>query len=375
MSILLTIFVCLIVVSTVLPLSRSQKWWVRDLDFPRLQLAIFCAVLLFIELVVLELSVATSWLLIVTTALCFAYQAWWILPYTKLVKPEVVLSTDIQSSHPKTATISIITTNVLMSNRNARSLLELVEQFKPDILVTLESNHWWQSHLDQLEGDYPHSVKCPLENRYGIHLYSKYELKNSEVQYLVENHVPSIHTCVVLNNQQNIRLHCLHPAPPAPSEHEESSERDAELVMIAKNIEKSTDPDIPIIVTGDMNDVAWSRTTRLFRKVSGLLDPRIGRGMFNTFHADYWFMRWPLDHLFHSDHFTLSNMKRLPGYGSDHFALYTKLTLEPRKAPQQSGIDKEAEDEQLAQETMAKQGVSSRDVANPMRCSITNIQA
>ncbi len=115
MFILLTIFVCLIVVSTVLPLSRSQKWWVRDLDFPRLQLAIFCAVLLFIELVVMELSVATSWLLIVTTALCFAYQAWWILPYTKLVKPEVALSTDIQSSDPKAATISIITTNVLMS--------------------------------------------------------------------------------------------------------------------------------------------------------------------------------------------------------------------------------------------------------------------
>lgn len=358
---LLTILVCLIVISTVLPLSHSQKWWIRDLDFPRLQLAVFCAVLLVIELVVLELPAPTSWLLIVATASCLAYQAWWILPYTKLLKPEVKLS-----SHSQTSTISIITTNVLMSNRNVRKLLDLVNLYQPDILVTLESNGWWQSHLDQLEGDYPYSIKCPLENRYGMHLYSKYELKNAEIQYLVEDHIPSIHTSVILNNQQPIRLHCLHPAPPAPNEHEESAERDAELVMVAKNIQESNNPDIPIIVTGDMNDVAWSRTTRLFRKISGLLDPRIGRGMFNTFHADYWFMRWPLDHLFHSEHFTLVTMKRMPGSGSDHFALYTELSLEPRQATEQSGIVKEAGDEQLAQEKLAKRDASSKEVANPI---------
>ncbi|MBV35265.1 MAG: endonuclease [Rickettsiales bacterium] len=357
---IIVISTCLIAIMTLLPISRIEKWWVRGFDFPRLQLGILSAILLLLQLFFLPLTQTQSWLLIVPTFFCLCYQGWWILPYTKLVKPEVQKSTNQQKN-----TISIVTANVLMTNRNARQLLQLVRRYNPDILVTLETNQWWQSHLDQLEEHYPHTVKCPLENLYGMHVYSKLPLENAEIQYLIEEDVPSIHAQALLDNGQSIRLHFLHPAPPSPTENEESAERDAELVMVAKNIERIKDKSQPIIVTGDMNDVAWSRTTRLFRKISGLLDPRIGRGMFNTFHANYWFMRWPLDHLFHSEHFTLDKITRLPAYGSDHFALYTQLSLEPAKAPQQSGVDKEDGDDQLAEEIMSNKNATSTSVHNP----------
>ena len=123
--------------------------------------------------------------------------------------------------------------------------------------------------------------------------------------------------------------------------------------------------DAPVIVTGDLNDVAWSETTRLFRKISGLIDPRVGRGMFNTFHAGYWFIRFPLDHLFHSDHFTLSKICRLPGFGSDHFALLTELVYEAGRDIQQNGLDADADDLSRAKAKADDQGVSKSDVPQP----------
>jgi endonuclease/exonuclease/phosphatase (EEP) superfamily protein YafD len=171
-----------------------------------------------------------------------------------------------------------------------------------------------------------------------------------------------MHTLVTLPSGEQIRHHFLHPAPPSPTENEESSERDAELIIVAKS---AAEADTPVIVTGDLNDVAWSETTRLFRKISGLLDPRVGRGMFNTFHANYWFIRWPLDHLFHSDHFTLSKICRLPGFGSDHFALLTELVLDNRLAIAQQGLDADTEDLSWASAKAADQGVDKNDVPQP----------
>jgi endonuclease/exonuclease/phosphatase (EEP) superfamily protein YafD len=154
----------------------------------------------------------------------------------------------------------------------------------------------------------------------------------------------------------------LHPAPPSPTENEESSERDAELIIVAKSVAETN---APIIVTGDLNDVAWSETTRLFRKVSGLLDPRVGRGMFNTFHAKYWVIRFPLDHLFHSDHFTLFRIFRLSGFGSDHFALFTELVFEPGRDIQQNGLDADAVDLSRARAKADDQCVGKSDVPQP----------
>ena len=354
-SLFVTIF---LVIFTSLPIWRFEAWWVRSLDFPRLQLFVISLLLLLLELVLLDLSRPSTWVLLILALLCLVYHSWWILPYTRVFPVEVKSAV----GEDRQRIIRIMTANVLTPNRNAKGLIELVRENVPDILVTLESDGWWQARLDSLEPDYPYTIKCPLDNLYGMHVYSRLPLSDSQIDYLVEPDIPSMHTLVTLPSGDKIRHHFLHPAPPSPTENEESSERDAELIIVAKS---AAEADTPVIVTGDLNDVAWSETTRLFRKISGLLDPRVGRGMFNTFHANYWFIRWPLDHLFHSDHFTLSKICRLPGFGSDHFALLTELVFDNRLAIAQQGLDADTEDLSWAKAKAADQGVDKNDVPQP----------
>ncbi len=344
-----------LVLATLLPLSHFTVWWIRDLDFPRLQLSALAVALLGAGAVIGQVHGFTL-LILIGLALCtgcVAFHAWWILPYTRLWPREVL---DANGAGP---CLRLLTANVLTPNQHADRFLELVQQNVPDIFITLESDSRWQGYLDTLEGDYPFSVKVPLDNLYGMHLYSRLPLSDTEVAYLVQEDIPSIHTNVQLSDTVRLRLHVLHPPPPSPTENEESTERDAELVVVAQSVAQETGP---VVVTGDLNDVAWSTTTRLFRKISGLLDPRVGRGMFNTFHADYALLRWPLDHLYHSDHFTVSELRRLPAFGSDHFPLLVELCYQPQQKDAQEGLKEDAEDRELAQEKAAAEPVTAADV-------------
>lgn len=351
----------LLAATTLLPLWRHEAWWVRIWDFPRLQLASLGLALLAATPLVLEPGSGIAWALPGAVAICVVYQAWWIVPYTRLF-PREVPEVPADAGGDPANRIAILAVNVLTPNRNAAALLETIRALRPDVVVAVETDLWWQSRLDSLEAEYPHAQKCPLDNLYGMHVYSRFPLEDAEIQFLVEEDVPSIHTVVVLPSGRRIRLHCLHPTPPSPTENPDSSERDAELVAVGRSAAKAK---LPVIVTGDLNDVAWSETTRLFRKVSGLVDPRVGRGMYNTFHAKIPVLRWPLDHLFHTTDFRLVRLERLGAFGSDHFPIFVELQLTAERRTGDAGLEADAEDRERAEETMREEGVDERDVHTP----------
>jgi endonuclease/exonuclease/phosphatase (EEP) superfamily protein YafD len=350
------ILTVVLIMCTFAPLSRFEHWWVRGWDFPRLQLFYLSLLLLAAELLLLDLSFTKSRIIIAAGLVCTIYLAWWIIPYTRLWGKEVAPAVNPDPDN----SFVIMVSNVLMDNQKAQQLLKVVRDNDPDVLVTLETNARWEDQLQELEPDYPYTIKCPLENRYGMHIYSKLALTDYSIRYLIDRDIPSMRARLVLPSGRNVQLHCLHPSPPSPTEEETSEERDAELITIAKEVSPddafmdrgAEDPDA-VVVTGDLNDVAWSHTTRLFRKISGLLDPRVGRGMFNTFHAEYSLIRWPLDHLFHSHHFNLIRIKRLPYIGSDHFPILVGLELTNDEKNKGTGLEADRDDEEMAEEKLS----------------------
>lgn len=307
---------------TMAPFLPYDHWLSRVWEFPRVQITVISLVLLFASLCMSSQGL-TLLVMAVNAGICL-YQLIWILPYTRCYPTQVrkVSATNLEQ------TIKIMTSNVLMTNHSANKLIDLVKLHQPDVLITLESDRWWQAALSELHSDYLYRINEPLDNLYGMHLYSKYPLEEMRVLNLIEQGIPSIHGYLRINNNLKIKCHFLHPAPPSPTENATATPRDKELLLIAKQVSPNIEP---TIVTGDLNDVAWSPTTRAFRNISGLKDPRIGRGMFNTFHADYLFLRWPLDHIFHSDHFALSEIRRMPSIDSDHFPLLSELVYIDKK--------------------------------------------
>ena len=328
-------------------LIPRDEWWIRGADFPRLQILVlgFIAFVLF-----LVLEHPWNWLnqlLFVGLMAALAYQLKMVLPYTFIWKKQVKQVKQDQLDPQRQ--ISLVVSNVLTTNTKYHLLIEQIQIHQPDLVLTLETDQSWQNALSVIEADYPYRVPVPLDNLYGMHLYSKLELSETEVKFILSDEIPSIHTTVILRSGQPVQLYCLHPKPPSPTEAKDSTLRDAELLIVGDQIK---DLDESCIVMGDLNDVAWSRTTRLFQRISGLLDPRVGRHYVNTFHADYPFFRWSLDHVFHSTDFALVHMERLPHVGSDHFPVFLVLQTGRVFEHIQEELEQTDKDEQEAQKAI-----------------------
>jgi endonuclease/exonuclease/phosphatase (EEP) superfamily protein YafD len=346
----LAIAAAFVIIATLLPLSRSDAWWVRGFDFPRLQiLALIALVAAGFALTHDGADDASGWRAAVLLALaaCAGYQGWMMYPYLPFARPQVQRS---GGGDPQAA-LRMMTANVLMTNRDAQRLLAIVREADPDVILMVETDQWWQEQLGVLRESHPFAVEQPQDNTYGMLLFSRLPLIDPKLEFLVQQDIPSIHAGVRLRSGVRVALHCLHPRPPFPTEDESSTGRDAELLIVGKGIKQRSEP---VVVMGDLNDVAWSRTNYLFQDISGLLDPRIGRGFFNTFHAQVPFLRFPLDHFFHSNHFRLVDFRRLEAFGSDHFPVFIARSHEPSAPAQQPQLHADADEKQEAERKIDK---------------------
>lgn len=346
-------------IGTLLPFLPYDDFWIRGFDYPRQQLIFILGLATVLWLISNRNWDSYDYLIGIVLFVGMSYQVYRMLPYSSLWS---IQSQSARQDVTDDTSLSLLICNVLQDNSAYDKVIDTAMRQSPDILVTLESNKDWGEALHEgLDDSYPFHVSVPLENMYGMHVFSKIKLLNPKVKYRIKNDIPSVDVTVRLGNGEEIDLYFLHPMPPSPSEAYASTGRDAELALVGLEVEKKKRN---AIVAGDMNDVAWSHSSRLFQRISGLLDPRRGRGFFATFHADYWFIRWPLDHIFHSKDLAVVELKKLGYVGSDHFPVYAKFNFE-RNVSSGEAMKSTGEDDQEAEEVIEDGQTNQKDILIP----------
>jgi len=340
MEVILLVIASVFIAATMLPMIRYGDWWIRIFDFPRGQIALGGVIVLALYIFSFNSAYPAEDVLLLALSASVTYQLYKMYPYTPIASRQVLDSEELDPDR----IFSILVSNIYRKNRDADRFVELVGITKPDIICVLEPDEWWESKLLVLNPDYPFSNKHITNDGYGMIFLSKLKILSTKVNFIVENHIPSIHSILVLRSGDEMEFYCVHPDPPNPKYAENTDKRDAELLIIGRAATRSG---LPVVVAGDLNDVAWSHTTLLFQKVSGMLDPRIGRGFYNTFHAKNPVLRFPLDHVFVTKSFRLVELKRMPDIGSDHFPIYVKLSFEPEKKAEQAPEKPRASEEDM----------------------------
>ncbi len=220
----------LVVITTLLPMWRTPHWWVRLCDFPRFQIAV-------VGIAVVALLLLTRWplggfeiALLSAVALSALWQLSWVWRYIPGAPREVPSAKPVPDA---STCITVLTTNVFQKSRDVGAFLRIISGTAPDLVFAVETDEWWCRELRAgLQGRYPQILTYPLSNGYGLALFSRFELVDPVVRFLVDDAIPSIKAGVMLPSGSVVGFYGMHPQPPAPGQ--DSTERDLEMVQVGK---------------------------------------------------------------------------------------------------------------------------------------------
>ena len=307
-----------LLIATLISLVHSDIWWVQALSFPRIGALILIGIVMIAAIAVRGAWRGTLFIMLIASA---ALQLWRVYPYTALAPVEVVKARFASGTRDPSC-FTVLGLNVYQHNRNYAATRAMIEREQPDILLLMETDQPWIDALTPTLSSYPARLLRPIDNTYGLVFASRLPVTFMRTENITDRDTPTVYARLSTRSGQPFDYVGLHPRPPLPGQ--DTTLRDRKIEHAALRI---ADNHVPAIAMGDFNDVAWSRTTQLFKQVGGYLDPRIGRGSYPTFPSSIAPIGWPLDQMFVSRSFTFRSLRVLEDVSSDHRPLWVELCL------------------------------------------------
>ena len=220
----------------------------------------------------------------------------------------------------------ILLANVLTSNSRHDEIIRQIRDRNPDVFAILELSTPLADTLERgLAGTYSFHVSRPMDRgNFGIGVYSKHPLEQIQV-FTLDDTIESI-TAVVGQGESTYRIVATHPLPPMSSVG--FKRRNQHLFNLAGRIDRMRleDPEVPIIVLGDLNLTPWSPIFYDFETQSGLTRASSRFDLSPTWYAkNHFLFGLILDHALLSDGLECLSHHVGADFGSDHRAVTIEI--------------------------------------------------
>ncbi|MBI4243822.1 MAG: endonuclease/exonuclease/phosphatase family protein [Planctomycetes bacterium] len=211
--------------------------------------------------------------------------------------------------------------NLRTSNDSYSSVLDFINQNKPDFLLIAEVNTAWFNTLKPLTNIYKHHLAKIRDDNFGVLFLSRFPIAGGKIFYFEHGNIPAVDANIKLESA-TIRIVGIHLMPPIGSARAKIRNKQFEEI-----IGKVSDSRESVILIGDLNTTSWSPYFKTLLEKTGLKDSRKGFGIQPTWPTFYPPFLIPLDHCLVSKGIVILNRQTGPYIGSDHYPILIEFTL------------------------------------------------
>ena len=216
--------------------------------------------------------------------------------------------------------IRLLYLNLKDGRQNQITVKNLIVEQTADIVALVQMDNFWKARLE-LEEIYPHFYEVLREDEFGLGVYSKLAFNQNVLENLGEGLPPVFVNELKVDENRSISFALLHALPPLSSNALEMNtlllRRLSPLVRFHAQ---------PVIVAGDFNAGPFSSFYKKFKEWTDMENIFYGFGLFRTWDARYFFLRFSIDHIFYKN-LSVIKAERLKNSGLAHYPLILDIGM------------------------------------------------